>query len=367
MNFGQEIGKFLGFDPTPGFNLTRGSLLGGKSNSGPIFGIQSHNTIPSTKKIAGGLTKAPQKKAPVNNQAPYNPGMTYASGGGGGYGGGGAAQAAVDPAESAYWNDQLNSLRRLLGSTGVQQKQGTQRIKSSASNAKTRLAEDEGRVLRDYGIKRQDTTAGRDRNVREIEGNARSTNNALSRLLGLSGAGVSSAAQVLAPDAVARMASGQRSDTQDTYGRNARNLDLAEGDAKTQFKRSREDVDMQAREREEDLVRGILEAQNDINSQIASAETQKAIAGGGNYLSARGARAGAERSINQNRNALDSLFAKYRNPTLTPKAVNAMAPDLASYSADPLAVQEQQQNPTLDDTVLPYLPSLKRNQRQQYV
>lgn len=277
------------------------------------------------------------------------------------------ARPVVDPNEIAYWDDVTGSLNRLLQSSETQKAQGLEQLGNSYNQQLSRSNEAESRALRDYGIKREDTTRDKQSNLGAIDTRARTTNDSLRRLLGLAGAGISSAADFAAPNAVARQAGQQRSQTLDQFGRNARNIDLAEGDAKTGFANQREDFASQKREKEQTFLRGILESQNKIYDSLSNAATQKGLAQGGNYTTTAAARMPFQSAISERRNSLDNLFNQYRDPQFAVKNVEVKTPELGQYTNDRIALQAGQQNPGIDQSLLPYLPNLKDRKQESWI
>lgn len=288
-------------------------------------------------------------------------GGSYSAATGGGGGGGYAAPAAPQPDHEAvaYWNDAISSLQRLLSSTNVQKEQGLAGLANSYNRNLGDLNEQESTALRNYGIKRDDTQKGRQTSLRQIDTSARQGNEGLRRLFQLAGAAGSSAATMVAPNAVARDASTKRSGALETFGRNLRDIDLAEGDAKAGFVRGRRDLDSQKREKEQSFIEGILNMQNDLQSKLSNAVTQKGIANGGTYSGLAGARAQYQGAINQNQNQLNNLFNQYRDPQFNVKPVEVRTPNLAQYTVDPTTIDLAQQNPGIPEELLPYLPALR--------
>lgn len=278
---------------------------------------------------------------------------------GGSTGGGGAVGGGTDREAVSYWDDTIGSLQRLVASSNTQKDQGLASLTNSYNRNLSDTNEQESQTLRNYGIKRQDTQQNRQGALRQIDTSARQGNEGLNRLFQLSGSAGGSAATMVAPNAVARDASTKRTGTLETFGRNIRDLDLAEGDAKGQFSRARRDLDSQKREKEQSFIEGILNLQNDLNSKLSNAVTQRGIAGGGTYSGLAGARAQYTDAIRGNQNALDNLFNQYRDPQFNVAPVNAKVPDLAQYTVDPTALDLQGQNPGIPEELLPYLPGLK--------
>lgn len=287
----------------------------------------------------------------------------------GSYAGGGTsdadAQAKAD--EQAYWTDQMSALQRLLGSTQTQKEQGLTRIEDTYQGSVGKTREQEAQGLRDYATKREDTTKGKLTAFGDIDTKARTGYEALMRVLGLGNAGVSSTARIVAPTAVSREATQQRNRTNETFGRNLRDIDTKEGDFKLQVANALTDLLSQKKGTTEDFLRGILSQEASLNEQLSQAATQKAIAGGENYRTAADNRAPFQQRIGDIQSTLDSLFGQFRAPRFQAAPISAQAPDLSEYIVDPIKVAAQRANPTIDQSLLPYLANLKRNEQDQLV
>jgi hypothetical protein len=147
-----------------------------------------------------------------------------------------------------------------------------------------------------------------------------------------SGSG-SSAYQVTAPGAVARDASLNSQGVQENFGRNFRDLSLAEGDAEDSYKSLLGDLSAQKNTRESGLRGGVMEQQNSIAGQRADLARQRAIAQGGDYNSARAASAPYQAQISERQNQLDGLFNKFRTP-YEAKPLQAKQVNLRDYMVD---------------------------------
>lgn len=269
---------------------------------------------------------------------------------------------AGDPNEVAYWNDQQASLRRLLGSVDTQKDQGLDRIGSSYSTTKGRTEDERAKAMRDYDITRQDTLTDKVGTLGQIDTGARTAYNSLQRLLGLSGAGRSSAAQQVVPYAVSRQAGQQRSGVTDAYGRNLRSIDIAQTDTKSAFEQALEDLLSEKQAKTEDFLRGIYQAQNELRERLEEAALRERMAGGESYEQARDARTPFRESINANLGRLDNLYNEYRAPRFDPRDVVVKKPELGKYTVDPRALRLGQQNPDLPAEVVNYLPFLKEEE-----
>lgn len=290
----------------------------------------------------------------------YNSGADTRSGGGaGGYSGGGGDSGADQANEVAYWGDQIELLNRLIDSTRVQKGQGLDRIGNTYKTAKQRTEEKRDAGLAQYGTQRTDTLQDKVKTFGGIDTATRTAWEGLQRLFGLGNAGVSSAAKVLAPTALSRQATQQRTRANDTYGRNLRDIDTAQTSFEGDVGNALTDLLNQKNTNTEDFLRGILGQEASLQQQLIGAQNQKTIAGGGTYLSAQGARAPFQNRLGQIQNQLDNLFNKYGNITYNPQQVQADIPNLAQYTYDPIRVQAAQSNPTVDQSLLPYYPSIR--------
>ncbi len=340
---------------------------------GRTFGFDP--SVSSTQKIGNAIINKPSRTTTTRSapqgqpqrDTPSDPYQDPGGGGSAGYGSGGGAAGVSpsDPNQVQYFNDQINSLQRLLDSSGRQKDQGIWNINNSYNRNLTGINDSESKAMRDYGIREQDTLASKRGALGQIDTNARTTNDTLSRIFGLAGAGVSSAAQQVAPNAVARQATQQRTGAQNTYGTNLRSIDLAKTDAQAGFKRGREDLDSERRQKESSFLSTILNSQNDINSQLSDAVTQREIAEGGTYGGSQGDRQPYQDRIASNTSALEQLFASYQDPSYNVKPVNVQSPDLSEYTADPITVRLQQQFPGVDPSLLPYYAMLQEKNKRQ--
>lgn len=328
--------------------------LGGVDNSGQINGTWLENAI------QGPDTHADQEQAAKSNYINYvaNAYKNYQSLSSGG-GGGDNTDAAAKADEAAYWGDQIGALQRLLQSTETQKGQGLSNIESGYNTSVDRTKQQESQGLRDYATKREDTTNDKVAAFGNIDTKARNAYDSLMRVLGLGNAGVSSAAQIVAPTAVSREATQQRTSTNQTFGRNIRNIDTAEGDFKIKVANALADLLTQKNSKTEDFLRGILEQEASTNQSLSDAITQKAIAEGGSYRSAAGARAPYQAKVSGIQSTLDNLFNQYKTPAFQTADVQPTAPDLSQYLVDPIKVAAANANPGVDPSLLPYFASLK--------
>lgn len=279
-----------------------------------------------------------------------------------GYGstGGGGSASTSDPATAAFYGDRVNALRAILGAVPGQRDQGLANIEDSHKRSLTRTNEDQSRVLRDVGIKKEEAGQNKLREVNKIDSNVANTADSFRRIVAMGHAGNSSFARDFVPMATARMGSQQRGEAFDAYGRNARNLDLAEADANDQHKRNVEDLDIRKNDSTRDFLGGISDYEQQLNDQAAEAAFKQQEAMGGNADAVRAAIAPFSTNSQALIDRVRSIFEKYRNPQFNVNPINVAIPELEGYTADPLVAQQMAQNPGMGPQDLPYLPMLKK-------
>lgn len=350
MNIGKAIGGFLGFDPTPGFNLGynrdyRPVIVGEGYN--PRTGLQ--DSKPGQQGANNGANKS--KGNGSGNKAPKN--LPLASSGGG-TGGGRAANAA----------------------TLAQFDQGIGTINSAIGRLPGQLDIAEGNINRRYGVNLNELNSAKksaensfDTSQTQNQQNYRSDKNSIAdsaasglrglmRTIGAAGAGGSSDALFNAPQAVADVASEQRSDAGGTFAQNEQSLDTNWNNFLNEDKNSRAKL-TDWRTEQLDSTKAQTEAtKQDLLTKLADLMGQKAAAAGGDYAGA------AQPYLDQ----ANSLAGKIDNlgkidPTYTGKTPVYESPTLGSYMNDAV-------NTTIDPAAnegssSPYFSALLQRNRKQ--
>lgn len=184
-----------------------------------------------------------------------------------------------------------------------------------------------------------------------IMSNAGSTLNGVRRLLGSRGAGGSSAATIVAPNAVGRQSTLQLNDAAGTFGTNNRTLDQNYGNYNIGYGNSvaqageQRDQKKQAAEQTNDTT------QAQLLQSIATLLGQRASAVGGNPVTA------AQPSID----AANAVLDHAANYTVSPIAVNTaayQAPNLSTYTTQPNATIVANATGGGTDYISPYLAAL---------
>lgn len=346
------VDRALPFDPTPGFNIA--TNIGGGILP---FIERSRAASPPTGATPVEKSNGGPSTSPLDN--PANPG-TFGSGGGGGGGRGGSGGYDAS-ADLAYLDSQENTLRNLLGRSSNTLNQGLTNLNDSYNRQVSGVNQNRSRALEDFGVRREDTTRGKDAALGKVDTNARTLNDSLRRILGMAAGSGSSAYQYAAPEAVARQASGQRGEVLSNYGENERNLGLAERRAEEDFKAALDDLFQQRQGKERELRSGVLESEQDIQRQLGDLSGQRAQLRGGGAGAIRAAQAPYEAGISDRQSQIDRLFDQFRSPMLTPREVTVQTPQLRDYLVDRAGINANQQ---ADEPMRnsPYSYFLRRNQ-----
>lgn len=275
-------------------------------------------------------------------------GQQKLSGGGGNvmgsgvYGGGGggvsAAQAKQNAEDLAYLDDQEGLLRNMLGSAQATLKNGLTQIGDSFNKESSRTNESKARAQAGYATNREDTTRAKQANINQINSGARTLSDSVRRMLGMASGTNSTAFREAAPNMIARDTSMKRSGAIETAGKNFRDIDTAEGNTLNAFKQYMEDLEEQRKSKESGLREGVLQQEQQINTNLGQiARDREAIKGGG-YDAARRASAPYQAAVTDRQRAIDGLFEKYRTPYAT-RDVAVETPELGQYTVDRTALQ----------------------------
>lgn len=274
-------------------------------------------------------------------------------------GAGASAAAAAD--ERAYYDDQINSLNRLLGLTSTQRDTGLTNLQSAAQAAQQRLADQKTKALSGYDTQAVENSQDKQRGVESVDQFARNSYNSLQRLLQGGNAANSSVGRLLVPQLVSKAAGTRRTGVFDTAGRNERDITSARGNAIDEFNLSEEDLRNQQATQEQSFRQGILGEENRILGERRAAEIAKAQANGAGYGAARAAAQGTEAGINDRTAQLSALFSQFK-PTFNARATNLQTPELSKFTVDPAQIKTA--NSGLPTESSYYLNQLRKKQEQ---
>jgi len=309
-----------GLDPTPGFSAQ--NVVTTQANK--LFG----NTGGSTD---GGNEVAPTGATTQQQQAGSNGTGT------------GTGNTSYNPADISYLDTQSSNLQRMLQSADTGLNNGLTALSDSYNSEQNKANLQRSRALEDYQAQELQNQKGKESSLNTVDTNARTLNNSLQRILGMASGSGSSAYQFAAPNAVARQASGQRTNVLDNFGSNTAALTTAEDRAKVDFQTLLDNLAAQRNQKESDLRAGVLGNKNSIQSKLADIAAQRAQALGGGTSAIAAAQQPFQNEINANQTALDNLFSQFRTPTYDVKPVAPQQVDLGKYSVDRAAINAQNQ------------------------
>lgn len=311
---------------------------------------QARDYYNATRPSGGGGGQS-SSGANSNAGSSYGDVLSSTSGGGNGY-------SAED---IAYIDDLIANYNRQMGRTTTGLNQGLSQLENSYNKEQSRQNQLRGRALEDFAVQRSDTELAKNNAIGQVDTNARTLADSLRRKLGMAGGTDSSAFQYAAPNAVARLASGERTDVLSDYGQNFRDLETSENRAKSDFENLLADLLEQRKTRESGLRSGVLEQQNQISEALANAAREKASLLGGGYSAARSASAPYTRDIASRESAIDNLFNQFQTP-YSVQDVKVNAPSLKDYTVDRAAINANQGSTS---TYSPYEQLLKKRNEEQ--
>jgi len=305
-----------------------------------------------------------QNKKGVPAELPYWEETSYGVPRSSGY----AAAAPVgDPNLVAQYQNQAQALTNQLGQLDATQNVGLGNLQNSYRSADNRLNSEWGVAQRDYTTGKQDTEAGYQSARNAAATQARNKLSALQRLLGISGAGNSSAAQQAVPLAVAQDATQKIAPVQGTYASNRRNQDVNFQDTERNYKNNQQDLVQKLFSQEQALKQQIAQTRQGLLAQIQQANIQKAVAGGANYAQAAAAQGGITNQINSLLSQITQLGNQYANPVLSTGQVQYKAPELGEYLMGQTAGISQSGLPGSDSVNPLFVPLLGREEDKNIV
>lgn len=182
----------------------------------------------------------------------------------------------------------------------------------------------------------------------------------LLRMLGAYGAGGSSDARYVAPQAVATQASQERSGAGQNFAQNQSTLDTNWNNFLTQDQNSRKKLDDWRSQQVNSAEAQSQTAKQDLLSKLADLAGQRAAARGGNY-------AGAAQPYVDQANSLASVIDNLArlNPTYNGVTPVYNAPSLGDYSLGNNGAPAQAPTNAVEQQASPYLSLLLGNQRDK--
>jgi hypothetical protein len=232
----------------------------------------------------------------------------------GGYGSAAAQQAAAQ--QAAAINAQKSQLNAQLGQLDNQQNIGLGNIGNSYNTSLQDLYDQNGRAKQTYDTQNAQNGQNYANTRNGILSNVHQTNNSLQRLLGLNGAGNSSAAFDLAPYAAALQGNQNLTQAQTAYGQNAQNLDNQWSQTQDSYNKSLDNLGQQKFQQEQGLKQSIAQTRANLLSQLQGADGSTAY----------------QNQINSLLGQITGLGNNYQNAVKVATPVTFTTPDLAQYS-----------------------------------
>lgn len=339
-SFGSIIGNLGTQFKLPEFGISE--LLDGQQTKTPtVAGI-----------VANGVQKNTQTQAPASNTQNLTSGNSgqysgsYSSGGG---------SVAVDPAVAAY-NAQANQYQDAYNALDGQLQAGIGNLQNGYNSNLNTLNDNNAVATRNYNTSVGQNTQNFLSTKNNINTTTRNNANSLQRLLGLNGAGNSSAATEAAPYAAALQGSQNLNGAQTTYANNQANLDTSFGDTKRAYEQKLKDLDQSLFAGKQGLQSQIAQQRVNLLNQITGAKTLAGDTSGNNQRS---------QQVKDLLASLTGLSNNYASPVQVDTNLNYTAPTAQDYSLGSQAVASNGQSGAASDIANPFL-SLLTQKRDQY-
>lgn len=293
----------------------------------------------NTGRVGFGGANPSSGSANLINTAHLATNPTVSGAWGTGVGGGAATTAQSDPyaayggyanyqavqQQNAQRDAQKSQLNTQLGQLDNQQNIGLGNLQNSFNRSANGLDDQNAVNQRNYDTQTAQNQRSYLNTRNGVMQNTRATANSLQRLLGMNGAGNSSAAYDQAPYAAALQGSTQLSGAQQTYGNNGTALDTNWQDTQRQYQHSKDDLNQQLYAQQNGLKSSIAQTRADILSKLQAADGSTAYQG----------------QINDLLGKITGMSNQYANPVLRAADVHYNAPDLAGYTLGKQAAIDQ--------------------------
>jgi len=368
-NIGARVSNFIGFDPTPGFNLSKqangqagtyGVTATGTTN---LFGRQQGQ---SSNDYVNGLTQR------VNNsgQVPqYRNDASTTQQQSGAYTDGGAAQRQADLRQQygdpSQYDAEIGQYQNQIGGLGAQQQVGEQNVNDQYNKAAQGYYDNKARDETSYNRDVQQNVRSYTNNRTKTMNSVRSNANALQRLLGMNGAGNSSAALEQAPYAAGLQGSQDLAGAQETYGMNGQRLSDEWTDRQKKYKDGFDDLENQKWQAMNGEKSKTAQARAGLLDKIANASVKRNLANGQTGAQAQAGRNQYQPEIESLLQQITQLGRTNANPVLQAQAVAPRDFTLSDYA--------QGRRTAIDSPELagggeinPVFASLFNNRRDEY-
>lgn len=337
VNLGQQARNLLGFDITPGFNLS--DTAGGRTGKVGVTASGTTNLFNTGNQVANGGFDIPTgATGPIQNDLDLSKVVRTGAYGGDGGPGAGGTDSALKLAQMA---DQEGLLRSYLGNLGNTLNQGVSQINDDFTRQNSRGQEDKAAAFGKFDMQTEDNNRNKSNQMNQVNQNANTLSKQVRQTIGRASGSGSSAYQLTAPGAVANEVTDQREDVQDTFAGNFRQLKVARDDTDREFSRYFDDLNRSKAEKEKGLREGVEQENMDVQGKLADIARNRAAIQGGDVNAIRAAGQPYQADIANRQNTINSLFEKYRSP-IQAQAARVAAPSLADYAGRDVGVSRQQ-------------------------
>jgi hypothetical protein len=275
-----------------------------------------------------------------------------------------AAKQQADLA--SQYADQASQLQGQYGFLDNQLQNGQQTINNSYGQSAQSLADQQALLQRQYDANKAQNTQDYNSTANNARTQVRSQSQALQRLLGMNGAGNSSASYEQAPYAAALQGSQLINNAQSTYAKNAANTDNNWAQTQLSAKQAKQKLDQSKTAQEQKLQQDVANSRATLLDQIRQANINHDLALGKDYKTAAAAQAGTQAQVQSLLQQIQSL-GRVAPITADPQQIQYQTPDMAQYSLEGMAAPQTAQNgqqSNIDPSFLSLLsdPTKKRDQ-----
>lgn len=275
-----------------------------------------------------------------------------------------AAQAAQNASQAAAYDSQAGQYQSQLGQLDPSQATALSNLQNQY-NGQYNTAQDQfAKAQRDYNTSVANNTNSFLGTKDSILNNTRANANALQRLLGLNGAGNSSAALEQAPYAAALQGTQNLNGAQQTYAQNQAGLDTNFSDTKDNYKKTLDDLQQQLYQNQNATKASIAQQRASLLNNLSQAKINAAVTRGASYDTAK-AQNNYDGQINDLLSQITGYGNNYASPIALKNNVTYTAPTAQSYSLGQQAVASNGQSGATGD-ISPTFLNLLTGRRDQY-
>lgn len=266
----------------------------------------------------------------------------------------GATQINNPVAQAAASNPNQGTIDQIQGQLGqldTQQGIGLNNLQNSYQSSMNQLNQQHDLAQNQFNTSQHQNTQNYVNNRNNIITNTNAQMNALQRLLGLNGAGNSSAAYDLVPYAASQYGSQGLNQAQQTYGQNGANLQNAWDQTQLNYNNDQSNLGQQLYAGQNNLKSGIAQTRANLLSELGQLQGDTSKYTG---------------PINDLLSQITQLSNQYANPVLNTPTLSFTPASLADYSLGPQTAATNANNPGQSDVNPTFLGMLQGQQRDPY-